>query len=497
MLSLFRDNLSKYFVLYYSTQSFKTPVELRDEEGAMRTVMGRKATASQMAFEKLRDCAIENLCKSLKAQLAEANQDQDPVGARGGERGVPPQRTDANCIPALVSAITTRLFNPDTPRDKNWSLSSTNAILALGHIAISLRDSEENTKAVLKFLLQWFDQNPSEHDTLLIDQMGCIVISRARERSKGKYGEFGGRSSHDAAMEKDAVYTEIMKKFKEIIREASQAVYGARGQAGTRKSKYLRCSGAVINSLGNIAAYIEPGGSNSLMFDFLIKMLELYVNIGLEAKKAATGSQGGGLAVGTAGSASNVKRGENLGVLIPVIAILIRRIDERVLETPNARLKKLFSDFWNYAVLFKFMKEEMGIWPQDWYDGVREVAAKAPKLTFSTGERSEIRALERFNIWEVTYQELQDHKNEFIQTLDKHGPNLTKYVNTYTFPKILYLTSVYWLEYLRLQMRTEVSTFNKLFDYLEDKALQVTFTYDLKVVILCVMQSGRFYLYKL
>ena len=41
------------------------------------------------------------------------------------------------------------------------------------------------------------------------------------------------------------------------------------------------------------------------------------------------------------------------------------------------------------------------------------------------------------------------------------------------FPIIIYLMSVYWLEYLRIQMCTNVSTFNKLFNYLEDKALQV------------------------
>ena len=114
--------------------------------------------------------------------------------------------------------------------------------------------------------MKWFDQNPSDHDRLLIDQMGCIVISRAKERAKGKFCD-GNNYIHDSAMEKDAVYTEIMKKFKEIIREASQAVYGGRAQTGSRKSKYLRCSGAVINSLGNIAAYIQPGGTNSLMFD--------------------------------------------------------------------------------------------------------------------------------------------------------------------------------------------------------------------------------------
>lgn len=43
----------------------------------------------------------------------------------------------------------------------------------------------------------------------------------------------------------------------------------------------------------------------------------------------------------------------------------------------------------------------------------------------------------------------------------------------FRFPIIIYLMSVYWLEYLRIQMCTNVSTFNKLFNYLEDKALQV------------------------
>ena len=74
-------------------------------------------------------------------------------------------KSDANCIPALVSAITTRLFQPDNVKDKDWMLSSRNAILALGHIAVTLRESEDNPKAVLKFLLQWFDSNAvAEHE---------------------------------------------------------------------------------------------------------------------------------------------------------------------------------------------------------------------------------------------------------------------------------------------------------------------------------------------
>ena len=156
---------------------------------------------------------------------------------------------------------------------------------ALGHIAVLLRESEDNTKAVLKFLLQWFDSSSTcdhAYDPLLIDQLGCIVISRARN---------------------DVVYQEVMKKFKEIIKEASQMVNGGRSITsedyfflktlddnnssfyfiGDRKNKYQQCSGAVINALANIAANIHP--DPDLIMDFLLKLMELYVNIGLEVKK--------------------------------------------------------------------------------------------------------------------------------------------------------------------------------------------------------------------
>jgi phosphatidylinositol 4-kinase len=413
-----------------STDSIKS---VRQYANAMDS---RKFNASWNAFENLRDCAIDNLCRSVRSQLIDGDQ---------------------NCLKALVSAITTRLFNPDNVRDRNWDLSSNNTILALGHIAVTLHqqvpndastmvttDDIDNTKAVLKFLLQWFDGNASDHDTLLIDQMGCIVISRNKD---------------------DAVYTEIMKKFKEIIREASQAVYGARSQQpGDRKGRYQRCSGSVINSLGNIAAFIQPGGNKSLMFDFLIKMLELYVNIGLEAKKLSDKT----------GLLKATNSAGNLGVLIPVIAVVVRRMDAKVLEAPSARLKKLFSDFWLYAVVFGFTKDDTALWPQDWYDGVKEIAAKAPKLTFLRGERSEIRQLNvnhAISKEGVTFQELQEMRSTFVNLVD-NNPNIYKLVQQYPFGMVIYLLSVYWLEYLRLQMCSDVSAFNKLFDYLEDKALQ-------------------------
>ena len=38
-----------------------------------------------------------------------------------------------------------------------------------------------------------------------------------------------------------------------------------------------------------------------------------------------------------------------------------------------------------------FTNEEKGVWPQDWYDGVKEIAIKSPKLTFNSSQRSDLR----------------------------------------------------------------------------------------------------------
>ena len=102
-------------------------------------------------------------------------------------------------------------------------------------MALQRADGEDNTKAVLKFLLQWFDSNsaastsafsgggggggdpgalgqpqqgPLTIDHRIIDQLGCIIISRTRI---------------------DDAYKNIMNKFKEIIKEASAMVKIGKG----------------------------------------------------------------------------------------------------------------------------------------------------------------------------------------------------------------------------------------------------------------------------
>ena len=80
----------------------------------------------------------------------------------------------------------------------------------------------------------------------------------------------------------------------------------------------------------------------------------MFVNIGLEVKKSTSKSNN----TSGSGRAEPLKSSQNagnLGVLIPVIAVVLRRMDERVLLDPKPKLKKLFLDFWSYAVVFSFM----------------------------------------------------------------------------------------------------------------------------------------------
>ncbi|XP_018572269.1 phosphatidylinositol 4-kinase alpha isoform X2 [Anoplophora glabripennis] len=366
----------------------------------------------QSAFEKLRDAAIENLCHALGAAHA----------------------LDPDCVRALVASVSNRLFTAEKS-DSESTLISTNIVIMLGHVAVSMKGTPKTTDTILQFFQQRFCRVPSALDTLIVDQLGCMIIAQCEPH----------------------VYEVVMKMFTMITVESGSAAYG---NAANDKTQYRHVSRAVINALANIADNIQ---GEQQMNELLGRLLELFVQLGLEGKRASDKSPGALKASSSAG---------NLGVLIPVIAVLLRRLPP--IKNPKPRIHKLFRDFWLYCVIMGFTASTSGLWPQEWYEGVKEIAVKSPALVSPTSSRSEMRELQYTSAVRnesVSVNELQELRTQILDLL-KHPADITAYVNKLSFAQCTFLLSVYWVETLRVEHSGEPSLVPIISDYLSDSALQ-------------------------
>ncbi|KAL1122935.1 hypothetical protein AAG570_003260 [Ranatra chinensis] len=357
-------------------------------------------------FEKLRDAAIENLCIALRSA----------------------HTVDALCVPALIASLSNRLFTAEKS-DCESSLIPTNTIVLLGHLAVSLRDTGKTTETILQFFQQRLCRVPSPADVLIVDQLGCMVIAKCEPN----------------------VYEEIMKMFVQITVEASNAAY-----SNEKTNQYKHVSGAVINALANIAANIQ---GETEMGELLVRLMELFVQLGLEGKRASDKAP--------ANKASS--SAGNLGMLIPVLAVLVRRLP--MIENPKPRLHKLFRDFWLYCVVMGFTTQS-GLWPNEWRQGVEQIAVKSPCLVAQTSLRSEMRQLQytlAVPTDSVSLPQLQDFRNQILGLLE-NPPEIGTYVNKLSFAQCTFLLSAYWLEMLRVQHSPEPSL-HHIMEYLVDRAL--------------------------
>ena len=168
-------------------------------------------------------------------------------------------QTDSGCVQAFVAAVTNRLYLAEDSEMES-TLIATNAIITLGHIAIALKDTPKTTHMVLQFFQQRFCKTSSLLDELIIDQLGCMILTKC---DRGIYGE-------------------IMKMFTTITVEDSSTVYST--GCDEQKNKYRHVSKPVLNALANVANGIQ---GESEMYELLVQLLELFVQLGLEARRTS------------------------------------------------------------------------------------------------------------------------------------------------------------------------------------------------------------------
>ncbi|XP_059170408.1 phosphatidylinositol 4-kinase alpha-like [Physella acuta] len=412
------------------------------------------------SLENLRDTAIKSVCRALKAGSVvnrdcltafvasisnclyrlgtfEKESNTKTSSARWQQLKIVVKfvNPSGNMEPVDVKSLYTQEKDYDSvlyPLQHNIesNLISTNTILTLGHLAIEFKEQPQDVKTILQVFQERLCSPPSPLDTLIVDQLGCMVIA--------------GCSS---------ISNDILKLFTQISTE-SNSPYDQ--NENKKLTGYRQISQAVNNALANIAGSIQ---GEAEQMELLCRLLELFVQLGLEAKRINEQSSNRYKVSSSAG---------NLGLLIPIIAVLLKRIPP--LMEANRRLYKLFLDFWQYSVVMGFTNHSKGLWPSEWYDGVCLIATKSPLLISKDQYISkELIYNSALTDDSVSTKELNDLRANISSLLD--SIEVAPLVNKLTFAQCTYLLSIYKLETLRVLHSEDLLAICRVFDYLEDRVL--------------------------
>ncbi|GAA53851.1 phosphatidylinositol 4-kinase [Clonorchis sinensis] len=328
-------------------------------------------------------------------------------------------------VETFLADLSRRIFNAaEGGRDTN--LMYLNTVYCLGHIGVELAQVAQTQQLVFQFLQQ--NLTPSrllpELEVVTLEQLGCMVIA-------------GCPSVHEQIMDLLTAAS---------FRGAREAV--SNGNVSESRSWHL--SKAVINVFANLAAFLQGAPK---LYRFLSRLFEQYVRLDVEEESK---------------NAVMTSTTHSLGQLIPVIAILLRRLPP--IRTPNQKLHTLFRDFWLYVTVMGFTEPNSAVWPQTYYRSICEIATKSPVLLSRESLRTELQhsfALSQKNLSQTDVTEM---RNKLCLLLGNNA-EATSLIHRMTVTQCVYLMAVYRLESLCVTHSNDPEALHRIFMYLEDNII--------------------------
>lgn len=95
---------------------------------------------------------------------------------------------DPDCIQAFLASVSNALYIAEAS-DRDSTLISSNAILAMGHVAVLLSESTRTIESVQQIFQQRFCTPPSSLDVLIVDMLGCLVLAGNVSPQKNLFSE--------------------------------------------------------------------------------------------------------------------------------------------------------------------------------------------------------------------------------------------------------------------------------------------------------------------
>ncbi|CAH8562612.1 unnamed protein product [Schistosoma margrebowiei] len=331
-------------------------------------------------------------------------------------------------IETFLADLSCRIFNA-AESDRDVNLMYLNAVYCLGHMGVVLAQMPHTQELILQFLQQ--NLNPAkllpQLEIKSMEQLGCMVI--------------GGSS---------VVYDQIMDILTAIrVRSTREMALNPE----MKNSRLRQLSEAMINVFANISTFVQ---GQPKMYKLLHRLLEHYVHVDMELDQDSKSTSILTIAA------------HGLGQLIPVIAILLKRLSP--IQNPNQRLQKLFREFWLSVTVMGFADPNSTIWPVEYYRGLCEIAIKSPVLLLNDSLRAELQQSSALSPRNLSQIDVTDIRNKLCILLDNNAET-TSLINRMSVTQCIYLMAVYRLESLCIGHSSDPEALHRLFMYLEDNII--------------------------